>query len=205
MPRTDDPNHRALQSDVTRFLSDFNYLVGEVTYHNAMPPELVKRLQNINTPTAWYVRTRSDCCAIHKYADLCFQLELKTGKSPGRARIEALPLAHHIRAGVGCLYVYRDVSDLFEAGFFVTSMPPIAEIVIPKRWDAIQNQYFEMLFRKCWPQINPVYVKYNPRTMSGDPFAVIRYTELEDDRYNWKTIVGDLTAKALGKCHAIAG
>lgn len=204
MPSVDDPIHARLVQDVSDYLEGMDYLLGEGTYHEAMPAAMRQRLSRLFTPTSLYVRGRADRTAAHKSADICFLWEAKT--NPGRHEnvvIEALPLLHHVTlsraADVDCLYVYRDLGDGFDGGFWSSKVPTIQKILIPDKWGIDLDLFFRRTFRRCFPDVDIRDSRHNS-SGSGDPFIVIekavRDKEMFDD---WKREVSDLTECEVNK------
>lgn len=199
--RTDDPRHAKLEDDVAEFLDSMGFLHDAATYHAAMRPEVVKRLQGLDTPTSLYLRGRADRVAVHKTLPICFEWECKT-KAPrwndSRAgngvdlTVEALPLAHHVmksRLGVRALYVYRDEFQNIECGFWNHQLPPIRDLWVTPRGDGIKNYLFTV-----WPPDCFKYVFREVRN-SNDPFVVFERSVILGLR-NWRDQIGDLIANA---------
>ena len=167
--------HTALEAEVGEYLIGLGFEIASATYHTVMPGNVRDLLQNNYSPTALYLRGRSDRIAVRPDG-VVFEWEAKThGKSGRDMCVEALPLAHHIlkaRLDVRCLYVYRHLALGHEAGFWVHQLPPIRDLYIPTfRWSQQQIAWFGSVFNEIFPG-TPV------RMMShvfgtGDPFLVI--------------------------------
>ena len=181
----DDPHHAALEAEIIFVAEGYGWLVGAATYHAAMPDPVKLALSRCYDVAALYVRARADRVAVK--GPRCILFEAKT--NPGkwlRASIEALPLVHYIRLGMPCLYIYRDVKDGYEAGFWTTDMPTIEVVMIPDRWSAAMRTFFTTQFRSVWPEVEIASI---PSTNgSGDPYVCITREALTAKGVEWRLI-----------------
>jgi hypothetical protein len=173
--RPDHKGHVNLEKRFTDYLTSKGFQVFDGTYHNNCNRELSKALRYRNSGTSLAIRGRADRLAVHKKLDIDFEWDAKTHENYQYrdATIEALPLAHHIMDGyLGkvTLYVLED-ADGNDRCFWVSSLPPIREIQIPKRQDAQQTEWFRKTLSVAFPG-----VRIRTGTVSkgsGDPFAII--------------------------------
>lgn len=135
MPRVDHNLHQRFESWVIDQLSDLGFRVSSATYHEVQNANVQEELQRNYSPTALYVRLRSDRVALRD--DITFELEVKTNEGPHHnMALETLQLLHHVvkvPLGVDCLYAYYDRSMCKEEAraFWVSDLPKIARCFIP--------------------------------------------------------------------------
>lgn len=192
--------HRELEREFDAYLTARGYLVsGGLTYHEALPPEMVKVLGRRNSPTAQYIRTRADRLAVHNELPIEFQWEAKTAGNPKyhNMAIEALPLANHIINarcfGVGCLYAYHNPYTFTHAGFWAEEIPTPCALNIPARKGSAESESFIRVFNRLWPGVP---VNYTGRTSgSGDPYVLI-HADVVQQLSHWKTLIELLERKA---------
>jgi hypothetical protein len=187
-----------LENDVKEYLDTLDYDIGELTYHNVLPEQMIKRLRVLNDPTSLCIRTRADRIAVRRIdPPATFYWEAKThdGSEWHNMAIEAIPLINHIKEAeskVRCLYVYRDdnLEKPIEVGFWVADMPPINKAIIPNRWNGEEAEYFKEEIGKY---LNPrkMIVGTNPKG-TGDPFAVINEYYLRALPH-WTDLIQELT------------
>lgn len=196
-PRTDDPHHRKLESDVEGWLRAHGFNVRSNAYHDTQDEEFVRLLQRTDDMTALAVRTLSDRIAAHDDPKLgaTFRVEFKTitGRHDNLA-VEALPLAHHrknVALGCRCLYVVRDPTPgerEYEGGWWVNGDPlPGATLFIPDRF---RNQ-LEGYLTAAFPECNVAFPEYVGG--SGDPFIRIPRNRFGDlMTRDWRGLVLEL-------------
>ena len=172
----DNTDHKSLEQTVNDFLTSAGFLTASATYHDVMPPELVRTLRNRRSMTAQSLRTRADRVAVHRSRPIEFEYECKTHLSDRYhdMTVEALPLALHVakaRYGVKCLYCYHNPHTGQELGFWVHDLPPIRELRMPEeRWNAEETAWFRAVFSDAFPDVKVIE---SFSRGSGDPFAVI--------------------------------
>lgn len=173
------PEHASLEDDVTAVLTANGFATTRATYHDVMPPEITRRLQQITQPTALYIRHRADRIAVHNYLDLVFEWEAKThvNQRYHDMTIEVLPLIHHlakVQIDVRCLYVYRNPYRQHNVGFWVHDLHaiPIRCAMIPGRWRGTWFRgWITKLIEQWFPAVPIVETRGNAG--SGDPFIII--------------------------------
>lgn len=122
-PRTDDPNHRQLESEVAEFLAAAGFLLPPAsTYHSIWPDDMVDLMQNRWSPTSLMLRGKADRVAVHAHLDVSFQWECKTSRGK-RFSTEALPLSAHMAVtglGTVCVYFCRHLKWDVDRAFVVS-------------------------------------------------------------------------------------
>ena len=195
--------HSDLEEDVRQYLAARGFWTTELTYHECLPGEWVRKLQDRWSPTALYIRGRADRLAMHPTAEVEFEWEAKTHKSSRKHDlcIEALPLLHHLlkgRVDVQCLYIYRNPFVNEEVGFWTDVMPKIREVHIPQRWDDEQMSWFHQVLETYFPRIPLRETYWNATKGSGDPYIIIDRSVVRDMPH-WKAAVDSLLDRALAK------
>lgn len=188
------PEHATLENDVTNFLVANGFATASATYHDVMPKEMTRRLQQITQPTALYIRHRADRIAIHNSLDLVFEWEAKThvSRQYHDMTIEVLPLIHHLAKAaldVRCLYVYRNTYHGHDVGFWVHDLPiiPIRCAMIPGRWRGTWFRGWIMNLVEQWLPGVPV-VETRGNAGSGDPFIIID-EQVVSGLLTWESII----------------
>lgn len=190
-----DSQHVVFVDRITTYLEELNFLVDEATYHEVMKEETRERLRVLYTPTSLYIRGRADRIAVHKVVRLCIMWEAKTNNGNYRnMAMEALPIVNHLKTGVRCLYLYWDVVDGFEGGFWVNELPPIDRILLPNRWDAGMVKYFGAEFDRWLPGVPVVPTGRN--SGSGTPFIIIKRAD-RDVLFDWRQELITLTERLV--------
>jgi hypothetical protein len=194
-----NPDHVQLEADVAELLGELGYLTDSATYHTVMRKEVQDLLKFCNTPTGLYIRGRADRIAIHKHATLCFIWEAKTRRDSTYedVLIEALPLAHHVRSGIRCLYVFRHCGRglEYEGAFWTDNLPPINQIIIPTRWGDEYMDYFRSVFSGVFPTV-PIQERQKTRG-SDDPYVIILKKDRDQWFVEWKVYLRNFTDAAL--------
>jgi len=193
-PRVDWEPHSELQKDIKEFCESVGFLVGEMTYHESLPKEVIDRLRRVYTLQSLIVRTRSDIVAVHKEIQLAIDLEPKTHMSRDKhdITIEALPLIMHIREGGQCLYCYRDPFDrLSDAGWWTNNMPMPRVLLMPKRYVDMGKpvvEWFDDSSQELFSDTPVVLMDRNFPDGSNDPFYII---DEEDKKKmsDWKSLI----------------
>lgn len=188
----DIKSHADLQADVTEFLSQQEFLVASAAYHDVMEEDAINRLKGMRNPTALNVRTRSDRIAIHKRLDLSFKLEFKShsGGKWHNLAVEALPLAVHraeAALGTACIYIYRDPHIEVEGAFWADDDLQIEKLIVPKKWESLTD-----LLKPHFPGVPIKTLDYV--VGSGDPFVIIKQSDLSKVLTDWRTEIIDQIA-----------
>lgn len=194
----DIPEHQQLETEVIKFLHDHGFIIDNATYHEKMKPEIVKRLQFLDVPTALYVRGRADRLAVHHTRNIIFEWEAKTHVSKSRNdwTMEALPICHHIAKipfHVHCLYIYRNTNLDHEhnVGFWISQIPPIKVVLIPEIWQGQQLDYFRTIFGKYLPAGTKIVSSVRNVRGSKDPFLIIDELVVKTLPH-WKNLIIDM-------------
>lgn len=186
-----NPRHVAVEKQVAEYLDESNYIVDESTYHASMRPETVDRLSRLYTPESLYIRGKADRVAVHRTLDICFLWEVKTNQSCHRnMSIECLPLCHHIKSGVRCLYVLEN-SDGNQYGFWTTGLPAICKVFVPSRWSGEMREFFVSKIRECFGSRLQICGIARPQG-SGDPFCIIHESEVQKC-FDWRQELNRVT------------
>jgi len=179
--------HRDLEAEVAGVFEAHDFLTAKAPYHDTMAPEIIDRLSQCNSPTARYLRGRSDRVAIHRRRDQVIPWEVKT--TPGlhpRIPVEAIPIMHHVQARIPVLYVCRHLRHQWDAAFWTHRLPKFDVIFISPKCDAYESGVVQRFFGapefwKWKPTFEPCQVNG-----SGDAFALISRESLEAVGLDWR-------------------
>lgn len=189
--------HTDLETDVTGWLTQNNFMVASETYHDVLPTDMVKTLQNRFTPTSLKVRSTPDKLAVHKSLPVEFYVESKTdGYSNHRnLAVEMLPLImgrqNALLYGVRTLYVFRHLTCKLEGAFWTDTLPTIEKIIIPThRWAQPQLDWYAELARRSFPGTEIVF---NGKVRgSCDPFVILTESTMRNETTHWQTVITNL-------------
>lgn len=189
--------HDRFEEEVARELESLGFRVAKAGYHQVFPEEIADLLKLRFSLTALYVRMRADRVAIHSQLPVEFELEIKTNSGPhANMALEAFPLAVHrllAEYGVRCLYVYRDITQNMEVGFWAGAMPPPVNVNIPDRWTGQEAEQFREILNRAFPGVPIRQIPW--RWGSGDPFAVIAAEKVRC-LPDWRSLVKELITSA---------
>jgi hypothetical protein len=180
-------SHEAFEVEVHDRFRSAGFFPSRLPYHtkieclhcgmvnDVVSREIQNKMKKMITPTAYYLRQRSDQFAIYPNNKECLQFEVKT--SPTKAygfTMEAIQLVWHMNNPlVDTLYICKNITQ--EACFWVDEMPTPSKIIIPKKWDDPDEDYamrcddFEAVFRHTFTDV-PIE-KVDGTNGSGTPFV----------------------------------
>jgi len=166
-------HHEELQ----RSVCDKFVLCGFVTASNGYEfnPSLLPLKNIVNDSTTMIIRTEPDTIVYNK--KLSFLLEFKTGTSPYKINIEALPLIHHeilaTKLNVQTIYFCKIPNKDFV--FCSSDLPRISSITIPcNKVYPCKKEMEQWAIEKGIP-VNTG--SFDRQYGSGDPFITITYKE----------------------------
>jgi len=184
--------HRDAEERIRQDLEGMGFYCPALPYHAALSTDQAAVLRTRYSPTALYLRNRSDRMAIHKLLPVEFEWEVKTRESTryDNLSLEALQLAQHVVMGqldVRCLYIYSDPFSDFECGFWTTALPPISCVQIPlPRWGQVTSDWYKAKLATAFPSTR--ILATDRSAGSNTPFALINHADLIALPH-WRTLV----------------
>lgn len=140
--------HDAFEAEIAAVFEQHGFLTAKAPYHATMDRLTVQRLARCKSPTARYVRARSDRMAIHLQHDQVIQWEAKTSPNhKPRMPIQVLPLLHHLRSQTPVLYVCRHLTDSWDAAFWTNRLPKFDVIFLTPACDPYESGVVQRFFK----------------------------------------------------------
>ena len=160
-----------------------------------MKPDIVDRLSRCSSPTARYIRSRSDRIAVHQARERVVPFEVKTnpGSRHARLSIEALPLIHGIHTLMPTLYICRHIGAQWDAAFWTNHLPLFDSIWFSPRCTAYERWHVTQVFsaEKFWRFGTPDFLTSRVNG-SGDAFVTIGRDAFEACLTDWRAEIARL-------------
>ncbi len=174
-----DPIHFSKAEEIaSEMLQKMGYLVQPLGYHSYFTDTTQTAIQNLNTPTALFLRTLPDRLIIKSGTALLAEIKDVQNPQYENLSLEAFPLIiqRHLfwLYGIKTIYLFVMAKEMIK-GCPVEELP-VFRVILPTHVKNQRKAYWRPLLQQSFPLCHPEEI---PVGGSSDPFILISHAQIQ--------------------------